>query len=486
MTLTKRISELLQAMNQGIPEREFFIQTGFLASVMGEAFYIFGRSGSGRSLLADRIASAFKGTRLLKLDRRQELLTAKPNSYDLAIFQNFNPVDDIAKENIQTVIHDRENAAVIISSEQRPEAALSRAEVADHVTLTLSLPESLSPTALCNLLGNQAAMETARTPLGLAVSPEELKTWNAEIKKITLSPDTLAVIGKLAELCDQNDIYISIRKWISLSNMVKAIAYFNGRTETHFTDTFFLGTPIWGKANANSAITGNFANIIKSVILKDVPDSSAENAFDANDLYNRINSLIRSSNNLYETKVFNNEPCLSYRITIAGEPAPLYVPLRYVETDQDFNPFNELRQIETRVRCNYHGTSSCTISIDSSVKGIGLRSSMSRSSSAPGKFEDFATLPSYILRENDPEIAAQKKVKLDEMRKEAQAQIESQTKQLTKLRDLFMANKAYRDDLFCNVPFFDKIQNDVRAIFDSTNAQMKKLKEALELFSNNA
>lgn len=473
-------------MNQGIPEREFFIQTGFLASVMGEAFYIFGRSGSGRSLLADRIASAFKGARLLKLGRRQELLTAKPNSYDLAIFQNFNPVDDIAKENIQTVIHDRENAAVIISSEQRPEAALSRAEVADHVTLTLSLPESLSPTALCNFLGNQATMETARTPLGLAVSPEELKTWNAEIKKITLSPDTLAVIGKLAELCDQNDIYISIRKWISLSNMVKAIAYFNGRTETHFTDTFFLGTPIWGKANANSAITGNFANIIKSVILKDVPDSSAENAFDANDLYNRINSLIRSSNNLYETKVFNNEPCLSYRITIAGEPAPLYVPLRYVETDQDFNPFNELRQIETRVRCNYHGTSSCTISIDSSVKGIGLRSSMSRSSSAPGKFEDFATLPSYILRENDPEIAAQKKVKLDEMRKEAQAQIESQTKQLTKLRDLFMANKAYRDDLFCNVPFFDKIQNDVRAIFDATNAQMKKLKEALELFSNNA
>ena len=167
---------------------------------------------------------------------------------------------------------------------------------------------------------------------------------------------------------------------------------------------------------------------------------------------------------------------------MAGEPAPLYVPLRYIETDEDFNPFNELRQIEKHVRCNYHGTSSCTISIDAAVKGTGLRNNMSRNGNAPTKFEDFATLPTYILRENDPEVAKQKKLQLEEFRKEAQSQMEQQAKILRTLRDIYQANKVYRTDLFCDIPLFDKIQGDLRSLFDMVNGIATKLKETLELY----
>ena len=48
MTLTKRISELMQAITANIPEREFCIQLGFLATLVGKPFYLYGRSGSGR------------------------------------------------------------------------------------------------------------------------------------------------------------------------------------------------------------------------------------------------------------------------------------------------------------------------------------------------------------------------------------------------------------------------------------------------------
>lgn len=482
MTLTKRISELLNALCAGIPERETCIQLGFLATVTGAPMYIFGRSGSGKSLVAERLAATFKTPRVLKVGRRQQDFPSKVNVFDIIIFQNMNFQDDSARENIHTALHERDGAALAIIGDQRPETALSRLELTDHIVLTISLPESLSPKALCSLLQNQGSLEEVHIPMGLALSQEELRNWDNEIKKVTLSPGTLAIIGKLAELCDQNDIYVPIRKWISFTTMIKTIAFFNGRTETRFTDTFFLGYPIWGKTNANTAITENFCNIVRSVILKDVPEA-LDNPYDAEATYNKVKTLLHSSNNLYETKMFNNEPCLSYRITIAGEPAPLYVPLRYMETDQEFNPFNELKQVETRVRCNYHGTSSCTISIDSSVKGVGLRSSMQRSNNTPGKFEDYATLPSYILRENDPEVAAKKQAQLDELKKESIEQMEHVTKMLMAIRDLFRANKNLRDDLFCNTELFDKVQNGLRSIFDNLTAVATKIKETTELFN---
>lgn len=483
MTLTQRISELLQALNNGIPERETCIQLGFLATVIGEPFFIYGRAGSGKTMLINRLSQIFKSSKILKINRHQRTLPENLSQYDLIVFQDFNPSDETLKENVQTALHNRNKTALTISSDQRPESVLNRAEIADQITLTVSLPDSLSPDALCELLQNLNSLENVFVPDELTISDEERKSWSDEIKKVELSHETLHVISQLAELCDQNDIYVPIRKWIALTNIIKAIAFFNGRTHTVPTDTLFLGMPIWCKATSNSVIVENFGNIIKSVMLNEIPEIIHE-PYDAKSLYNKVKTLFHSSNNLYETKMFNNEPCLSYRITIAGEPTPLYVPLRYVETDEDFNPFNELRQVETRVRCNYHGTSSCTISIDTSVKNVGLRSSMPRNNSSAGKFEDFATLPSYILKENDPQVAAEKKVKLEECKKEAVIQTEKQTKYLFALRDLYQANKAFREDLFCNRNMFDAIQGELRTIFESNNATANSLKETLELFKN--
>ena len=481
MTLTQRIQELLQHLCADFPERESCLRLGFLAAVNNEPFYLYGRTGSGKNLLTHRLVSAFKDAKVLQVGSRQRDFPSKINAFDLIIFQNFNPIDDSTKENVRNSLQYRDNAAVILSSDIRPENAMGRAEIADEITLTIYMPDSLSPESLCSLLQNQGKVKDFQIPDEYTISNEERLSWKEEIKKVELSEDTLALIGKIAELCTQNGIYVPISKWLSLTNMAKAIAYFNGRNKTTFTDTLFLGGPIWGRSTSNATIMDNFNGIVKTVMLKDLANI-AENAFDAEGLFRKIKSIMHSSNNLYETKEFNGEPCICYRVTVAGEAAPLYVPLHYVETDEDFNPYNELRQVETHVRCNYHGTSSCTISIDAAIKGIGLRNNISRNGQAPSKFEDFATLPTYILRENDPEVAKQKKLQLEELRKEAQLQMEQQAKILRTLRDIYQANKVYRSDLFCDIPLFDKIQGDLRSLFDMVNGIATKLKETLDLY----
>lgn len=484
ITLTKRISELMQALTAGIPEREFCIQLGFLTTLVGEPFYLYGRSGSGKSLVIDRLTAAFKSAKVLKIGKREQCIPDKLNTYDLIIFQSYNPMDEKCKANVQIAMEDREKASLIIAGDLRPEVALNRGEITDRITLIVALPEAISSNALCSLLQTQGDVANTYVPLGLAISPDEKVQWNEEIKKIALSEDTLYIIGKIAETCDQNGIYVPIRKWIAMTNIVKAAAFFNGRTETRLTDTFFLGTPIWGRSTSNKTIVDSYKELVLKRILKDIPEI-LDNPYDADDLLTRVNRVVKSSNNLYETKMFNNEPCVSYRINIAGESVPLYVPLHYVETDESFHPYNELRQEEKRVLCNYHGTSSCTISVDAAVKGVGLRNAMARgnTSTAQAKYEDYGNLPTYILRENDPEIIEKKKATIAELRQEIQSAAERETRNLQTLKEVFNSIKTSKDDLFCHREFFKTAQEQVSSLFETTKVVIGKIKEAHEILS---
>ena len=223
-------------------------------------------------------------------------------------------------------------------------------------------------------------------------------------------------------------------------------------------------------------------------LYKDSP-SLLEKPYDADDLLMRVNHLVNSSNNLYETKPFNGEKCLAYRITVAGESVPIYAPLKYIETDIDFNPYNELRQIEKRVLCNYHGTSNCTISIDPQVRARGLRSSVNQSSNSntPVKFEEFGSLPTYILMENAPEIIEQKKADSAVLTEEIKVSLERETANLVALRNIYKQFNESKDDLFCFTQMFNSVQDAIKTQFDSTANTIKTIKKASEsitAFSN--
>ena len=484
MTLTKRISELMASLVVGVPEREFHIQLGFLASLLGEPFYLYGRSGSGKSLVVDRMVAAFKGAKALKMGAREQEIPSNLSSYDFVVFLSYDPRDEKTKDNVKIALEDRDKSSLIISGDMRPEDALKRGEIIDKISLTIVLPENISAKALCTLLQTQGDVTQTRVSPGLSISAEEKSQWIDEIKKVALSEDALYVISQIVDVCDTNNIYVPIRKWIALTNIMKAMAFFNGRMETRLTDTFFLGMPIWSRTVSNNVIMEKYRQIALKRILKEVPDV-LERPYNADDLLFRVKKLLKSSNNLYETKMFNGEPCLFYRITIAGESVPLYAPLRYIETEGDFHPYNEIRQEEKRVRCNYHGTSSCTVSVASSVKSTGIRTSMSRTttSTIADKFEDYGVLPTHILKENDPEIMERKNAELNEIKQEIQTVAEKETKAMQALKSVFSTIKTSKEDLFCSKELFTEIQDQLSALFDSTKVILGKVKEAHDLLA---
>lgn len=70
MNLTERIALLLQKLSAGMPEREFWFQLAFLGIIINEPFYIFGRSGSGKSLLAKRLVSCIRKPKILSFGKK--------------------------------------------------------------------------------------------------------------------------------------------------------------------------------------------------------------------------------------------------------------------------------------------------------------------------------------------------------------------------------------------------------------------------------
>ena len=486
MTLKERIAKLMDELAIGIPEREYCIQLSFLTMIIREPFYIYGRSGSGKAIVLDRLIAAFKNAKALKVGRRQQEVPARLRDYDIIVFQSYDPSNINMKNWVQIALQDRDGIPFIVSGDIRPEVALTRGDIIDKLALTVSLPDSISPEGLCSLLTTPEDVTATNVEPSLTITKEEFEKWDEDIRKVNFSQDSLTMIGKLADLCDKNNIYVSIKKWLVLSKLAKAAAFFNGRTETSLMDTSFLGTGIWGRTITNNILIEGFKKIAVEILLKEIPET-LETRYDADDLLRRIRRILFTTNNSYDTREYAGETCVSYKINIAGESTPIYVPLRYIETEEDFNPYNELRQVEKRIRCNFHNTTSCSVAIDSSIKGVGLRTNTIRANSPnfkPGKFEDYATLPTYILIENDPNVIAQKKAEAEEIRKEINDTMGKETKYLMQLRDIYRNLKKNRNELFCNPQLFDEILNQIKDIFDTTASIIGKIKEAHELLAS--
>lgn len=227
MTLKQRITNLMDELAVGIPEREYCIQLAFLTMIIGEPFYIYGRSGSGKAIVLDRLIAAFKNAKALKVGRRQQEVPAKLSEYDIVVFQSYDPSNENMKNWVQIALQDRDGTPLIVSGDIRPEVALTRGDIIDKLALTVCLPDSISPAGLCSLLTNPEDVTATNINPELTITKDEFKKWATEIRKVNFSQDSLSMIGKLADLCDKNNIYVSIKKWLVLSQLAKAAAFFN-------------------------------------------------------------------------------------------------------------------------------------------------------------------------------------------------------------------------------------------------------------------
>ncbi len=472
MELKSRIQELMQFLTHDIVERDSFIHIIFLSFLTNQSIYVYGRSGTGKSLLVRRVTKAFATNKTLKFGKRIQALPENLDEYEVMYFADFDRSEEEIKKILRIAFYELNEKALVITGCSRPERVFSEIGVLDKLNIALQLPEFLSAESLKQIFSTPYSDTSFEIPKELQITSEEKTSWIREANKITLSEDVLNFIGKLSEDCDKNHIYVSIRQWKEWILILKMIALCNERNEVILTDAFFFGMPIWNRTRNNDAMAECFFTRLEEVLLVNIPavgniESESER------MRQTAEHLLNATDDIYETQMFAGESCIKYSVTIASESVPLYVPENYIGTHEEFHPINELRQKEKRVLCNFNGTSVCSISIDASVKSSGLRSS----SYGTGKYEHFARLPAKILQMANPEKREANQKALQEFALSVESSIEDYVQAMISLKAIYKKMKFYTEDPFFNRKFYNKIQGLIKQKFEQSNKMIQMLKE---------
>lgn len=481
MTLAERIRKLLSELEKGLIERENLLRLAFLAVITQQPTYLYGRAGSGKRALVKHLVSGFRGLDIQSYGRRIQELPQETKPLDIAVFTSFEASITPMVTAIRAFLDENLSRELLVSGRNRPDACLAEAGLSDSIHLVLTFPDSVSPDALKDLLSAAGDPNLFTVEEELKVSKEELDAWNQSIEQVEISEDSLAILKQIAAECERSNIYISAKRWRGLAKMARAQAFFAGRAETNVTDFLFLSEDLWGKRTTNEAIGKGFQEGINAFLDTYAPNPETLQA-DAKELLLSAEHFKNSTGSLYKTTEINGKEYISYSITVFNEPITLFCPLSRIGTNEDFFPLNILHREETRAKCNYMGGDICKISIDSKAKRNGMRASsmITKAQTAPNAntvYEDYAKLPSEILRTNDPNVAEKNRIGLQDAHEKLFEVITRTLQSLKQIKALYNKNFEYQNDPFLSIESYKDFMNRILKRYKALGEFSKELQQ---------
>ncbi len=482
MTLAERIRKLLSELEKGLVERENLLRLAFLAVVAQQPTYLYGRAGSGKRALVKHLVSGFRGLDIRFYGRRILELPEETKPLDIAVFTSFDASVDPMTTAIRAILDENLSRELLISGRNRPDACLAEAGLSDSIHLVLTFPDTVSPDALKDLLSATGDPNIFTAEEELKVSKEELNSWSQSIEQVEISEDSLVILKQIAAECERSNIYISAKRWRGLAKMARAQAFFAGRSETNVTDFLFLSEDLWGKRTTNEAIDKGFQAGINAFLDIYAPNPEELQA-NAKELLQSAEHFKNSTGSLYKTTEINGKEYISYSITVFNEPITLFCPLSRVGTNEDFFPLNILHREETRAKCNYMGGDICKISIDSKAKRNGMRASssvMAKTQTTPNAntvYEDYAKLPSEILRTNDPSVVEKNRIGLQDAHEKLFEVITSTLQSLKQIKALYNKNFEYQNDPFLSLESYKAFMNRILKRYKALSEFSKELQQ---------
>jgi hypothetical protein len=224
MTIAERIQKLLSEAEQGLVERENILRLLFLAVLTRQSTYLYGRAGSGKRSVVTHMLAGFKGLSVQTYGRRSFNLPTEPAN--IILFTSFDSGFPPMTSAINAVIDEHLAHELILSGRLRPDASLSQAGISDSIHLVISFPDSVSPSALKDLLSDAGDPSNYAISDDLKITPAEVQKWSEEIEKIQISEDSLIILKAIAVECERSNVYISARRWRGLAKMARAQAFF--------------------------------------------------------------------------------------------------------------------------------------------------------------------------------------------------------------------------------------------------------------------
>ena len=298
-----RIAALKNALSEGLYEKDEALRFALLAAIAGESIFFLGAPGCAKSMLARRIAKAFKADGDGSLQYFETLLNQFSTPEDVfgnislkglngegesgkeeyrRLTENMLPEADIAfideiwkaspaiLNTLLTIINERkfhngskvQNVplkALLAASNELPAKNRGLEALYDRFILRLPIGFIQNEDSFFDMVeGSSSEFELSDEIKKLQISNEDLKNWKTQIDAVQLSEESRAVISAIRkELTVQNETLseeekasgesfaIGDRRWKKIVRILKTSAFLNDRTEVDLMDCQLIEYCIW-------------------------------------------------------------------------------------------------------------------------------------------------------------------------------------------------------------------------------------------------
>lgn len=307
MSLQQRIRHLSEQLSHQVYEKEKVVKLSLLSAIAGESIFLLGPPGVAKSMIARRLKYAFEDAKSFeylmgKFSTPDEVFgpvsiskLKNEDKYE-RLTDNYLPganivfLDEIWKASppIQNALLTVLNEKIFRNGEQE-----FRVDIRGLISASNELPlkgeglealwdrflvrlivGNIEDEALFNELLSLPGKTAYTDPVDkeLKISDTEYHAWNASIGEILLPPHVLGLINHLRRSIRQRNLtvpqeqqmYVSDRRWRKISHLLRASAFLNGRTEVHVMDCFLIGECIWDQMEqieeAKALVLGSIAS----------------------------------------------------------------------------------------------------------------------------------------------------------------------------------------------------------------------------------
>jgi len=394
-----RMKTLITEMSENMYEREKIIALSLLAGVAGLNTFLFGQPGTAKSLISRRIAAAFEvnsyfeylmnrfstpeeifgpvSIKALKEDqylRKTEHYLARA---DFAFLDEIWKASPAILNTLLTLVNEKtfKNGDLIqhvplnvlmSASNEIPEENQGLDALYDRFILRLVVEPIQQAQNFHALLQAKPSKTKPRLSDDLKIRRAELAEWREYIYDVQLSSTILTIFDeikiRLIQQSEDQQIYISDRRWQRVAYLVKTSAFLNERTEVLISDLFILKHCLWNQEKDISLI----AQLIDDVILEFGLDSDfdlEQRMIEKDEIEQKILNCFYYTEDVYESYLIKNKEYVraTTHLDHHYKDQTLYLELNKMDTKNDFFAVDVTGEEIRGIVCNFNGVRVCTL-----------------------------------------------------------------------------------------------------------------------------
>lgn len=404
-SMQNRIRQLVEAVSDGMFEREEIIAVSLLGALCGQNTFLYGPPGTAKSLISRRIACAFErptyfeylmnrfstpeevfgpvSIKALKEDR----YTRKTDNYlpkaEFAFLDEIWKSSPAILNTLLTLINERvfrngealEDAplkALIAASNETPESNQGLEALYDRFIVRVMVEPISRDENFNQLLNSKPTKAATSVPDDLIVKADEWIEWREKLHDVSLSSETLEIIHLVRDALNKPSetlsVYVSDRRWQRATILMRASAFFNGRDETNHSDAALLKHCLWTHEDNRIAVRDIIAQAIRDVGF-DSEISLYEIDNEKNELDKEITNELFYTMDVYETKKLNGKDYLYVNANLTQSSRrtnyrPTFIAYEKLKSNRKFHPLDANGNKQEDVWCRFDGQGTCTISLD--------------------------------------------------------------------------------------------------------------------------